>query len=85
MRRRILKIAFFAALLPLGAQAASDDQNRSYIQGELRHQFGLKVNVTELSDQQFWAIYLIVTSGNDDGKFRTRQRIKSIIRRGESF
>jgi len=85
MRRPILLIAFFAALLPISAQATTDDQNRSYIQGELRHQFGLKVNVTELSDKQFWAIYLIVTSGNEDGKLRTRQRIKTIIRRGESF
>ena len=81
----MLRNIIFAALLPISAPASSDDQNRSYIQGELRFQFHLDVDVAELSDRQFWAIYLIVTSGNNDGKFRTRQRIKTIIRRGENF
>ena len=81
----MLRNIIIAALLPISAFASTDDQNRSYIQGELRFQFHLDVDVTELSDRQFWAIYLIVTTGNTDGKFRTRQRIKSIIRRGDSF
>ena len=81
----MLRSILFAALLPISALASSDDQNRSYIQGELRFQFNLDVDVTELTDRQFWAIYLIVTSGNDDGKLRTRQRIKTIIRQGENF
>ena len=85
MPRPMLKIAVMSALLPLSAEASSDDRNRSYVQSELRHQFALNVDVTELSNRQFWAIYLIVTSGNEDGKLRTRQRIKTIIRRGENF
>lgn len=78
-------IIIIAVLLPLSVQGSSDDQNRSYIQNELRFQYALKVDTTQLTDRQFWAIYLIVTSGNEDGKLRTRQRIKTIIRRGENF
>lgn len=81
----MFRIALLAILLPISAQALADDRNRSFVQSELRHQYALKVDVTELSENQFWAIYLEITSPRKENVLRTRQRIKAIIRRGETF
>ncbi len=78
----MLRIALLAILLPFAAQALPDHQLR-YIQQELKFQYLIDIDTTQLTAAQASAIFLKITS--ERPTLRNRQRIKTIIRRGKHF
>ncbi len=81
----MLRVIFVALMISGTAQAADTTLPVAYIQSELRFQYGLKVDVMQLTNRQISAIYLQITSSDDGEIHRTRQRVKTIIRRGKDF